>query len=192
MGRALGIVYHAQPLGIFDAGDHDGEWFVAPALASPQLAHGMLARRIAGKVKAAKPLDGHDATCSEHRRAPLDDGVACLARRANLRRGVVCRALAPGDMGATGKAGIGLRVEAAVGGIGIFGGAGGTHGERAHRRVCAIVGKRIDDGEARPAVGAVDEGIVVAAVAGVEELAQAVGAGGDIRRDERGARAMAL
>ncbi|MCK7527005.1 MAG: hypothetical protein MZV64_60070 [Ignavibacteriales bacterium] len=47
----------------------------------------------------------------------------------------------------------------------------------------AVVGDVLDDGEARSAVGAVDEGIAVAPVVGVEEFAQAVVADGDVGRD---------
>ena len=46
---------------------------------------------------------------------------------------------------------------------------------------------RADDREARPALGAVDERVAVAAVGRVEQLAQAVVAGGDIGRNQRAA-----
>ena len=48
-----------------------------------------------------------------------------------------------------------------------------------------VVGDAAHDREARPAVGAVDERVAVAAVRGVEQLAQAVGARRGVRRDER-------
>ena len=78
-------------------------------------------------------------------------------------------------------------MEAPVERIGIFLRTGGTHGKDIHRGGGPIVGKALDDGEARAAVGAVDEGVVVTAVRGVEKLAEAVGAGSDVGRDERSA-----
>ena len=58
-----------------------------------------------------------------------------------------------------------------------------AHGEACHRGLRPIIGDVLDDCEARSAVGAVDEGIMVAAVMGVEEFAQAIRADGDIRRN---------
>ena len=48
-----------------------------------------------------------------------------------------------------------------------------------------VIGQVVDDGEARPAVRAVDERIPVAAIVGVEQLAHAVLARGKLGRDER-------
>ena len=63
-------------------------------------------------------------------------------------------------------AGIGLRVEAAVGGVGVLRRAGRAHGEAGHGGGGAVVGDVLDDGVARAAVGAVGEGIAEAAVGG--------------------------
>ena len=76
-----------------------------------------------------------------------------------------------------------MGVEAAVGGIVIFGFAGGTHGELRHGGGGAIVGKVLNDGEAGAAVGAVEEGVEVAAIVGIEEFTEAVFAGGDVGWD---------
>ncbi len=73
---------------------------------------------------------------------------------------------------------IGCGVEAAVGRILVLAATGGAQRKPGHRRAGAVVGNVRDDGEARPAVGAVDERVAVAAVGRVEQLAQAVGAGG--------------
>ena len=64
------------------------------------------------------------------------------------------------------------------GGIVVLRLAGGAHFEARHRGLRAVVGNAARDGEARAAVGAVEEGIAVAAVARIEQLAQAVRAGG--------------
>src|SRR5205807_7633377 len=88
-------------------------------------------------------------------------------------------------LGAAGGAGVGLGVEAAVQGIVVFCLAGGAHGEDAHGGLVAIVGDILDDCEAGATVGAVDKGIMITSICGIEEFSKAVVAGGGIRRDER-------
>ena len=83
------------------------------------------------------------------------------------------------------KAGIGLRMKAPVKRVAILCGALGAHGKAIHRRGRSVIRQRPDDGKARPAVGAVDKGVVIASVGGVEQFAQAVVTGGDIGGDER-------
>ena len=58
-----------------------------------------------------------------------------------------------------------------------------THGKRRHRCLWSVVRNIFDDGETWSAVGAVDEGITIAAVVGVEHLTQAVVTDGNVRRD---------
>jgi hypothetical protein len=70
----------------------------------------------------------------------------------------------------------------------VFGLAGRALGEPAHRGVDAVVGNAFDDAEARPAMGAVDEGIAVAPVAGIVQFAQAGRAGGEIGHHHGGRR----
>ena len=82
------------------------------------------------------------------------------------------------------RARVGLRVEAAVARVLVLPPAGRTQREAPHRRPLAVVGQVLDDGEPRAAVGAVGERVVVAPVGRVEQLAPAVVAGGDVRRDE--------
>ena len=89
-------------------------------------------------------------------------------------------------MGAADGACVGLGVEAAVEGVVVLGLAGGTHGEDGHGGLRPVVGDAASDGEARTAVGAVEEGITVAAVGGIEELAETVGTGGGIGRNAGG------
>jgi hypothetical protein len=55
-----------------------------------------------------------------------------------------------------------------------------------HRRVGAIVWQRLDDTEARAAIGAVGKGIAIASIVPVENLAQAVSTRRDIRQDNGG------
>ena len=69
--------------------------------------------------------------------------------------------------------------------VAILCGALGAHRKAIHRRGRSVIRQRSDDGKARPAVGAVDKGVVIASVGGVEQFAQAVVTGGDIGGDER-------
>ena len=90
------------------------------------------------------------------------------------------------------KAGIGLRVKTPVEWVGILRGALGAHGKTIHRRGRSVIRQRSDDGKARAAVSAVDKGVVIASVGGIEQLAQTIVAGGDIGRDERRVRGLIL
>ena len=83
-------------------------------------------------------------------------------------------------MRAADGAGIGLGVEAAVEWVVILGLALRTHEETCHRGVRAVIRERFDDGEARAAVGTIGERVPVTTIRRVEDLAQAVGAGGDV------------
>ena len=80
--------------------------------------------------------------------------------------------------------GIGLRVISPVRHIVVFALAIGAHDETTHGGLGAVVGDVLDDGEARPAVGAVGEGVSVASVRWRQEFAPAVIAGGDVGGDQ--------
>ena len=56
----------------------------------------------------------------------------------------------------------------------VFGGAVFAETKVRHRRERPIVGDAFDDGEPRPAVGAIDEGVQVTPVGGIEQFAQAI------------------
>ena len=77
-------------------------------------------------------------------------------------------------------------METAVGRIVIFGSALGAHRKLGHGSFGAVVGQVTHDGEARPAIGAIDEGVMVAAVLRIEQLFHAGIAGGQIGRHQRG------
>ena len=62
--------------------------------------------------------------------------------------------------------------------------ARGAHAKAGHRGVRPVVRNVADDGVARPAVGAVGEGIAIAPVGRIGEIAEAVGAGGHVRRNQ--------
>src|SRR3974390_885395 len=90
------------------------------------------------------------------------------------------------QMRSASRAGIRLSMETAIGGILILGLALGTHHELFYRAVSTIVRERLNDGEARAAVGAIREGILVSPILWVEDLANAFGTGRDVRQDQRG------
>lgn len=81
-------------------------------------------------------------------------------------------------LGAAYVAGVGLGVETAIAGIVVFLVTGVAKGEPGHGGEGAIVGQGFDNAIAGAAVGAVNEGIAVAAIVGVEEFFDAVGTGG--------------
>ena len=175
---ALSVVDMAKRLGRRKVTHHDSEWLVAATFATPKLRDGRLVGSVAGKVESAEPLDGNDAAVGDKLRAPLDDAVAGGQVGSRKRLGLAARA--PGEVRPAGKAGVGLRVEAPIEGVGVFGGARRAQGEHGHGGARPVVGQLADDGVARPAVGAVDEGVVVASVGRIKKLTQAVGAGGDV------------
>src|SRR5579883_1931028 len=76
-------------------------------------------------------------------------------------------------------------MKTSVAGIVVFCLAGRAHRKATHRRLGTIVGDVLDDGEARAAIGAIDERIAVAPVPRIEKLMQAIDADCGIGRDER-------
>jgi hypothetical protein len=127
-------------------------------------------------VIAAETLDGQDLAVGQHgRRRPQRITVSDRIPR----RGV------QGQLGAAGRTADRLGVEAPVGGVVIFGGAGGAQREAGHGGEGPVVGHAGHDGEAGTAVGAVGERVAVPTLAGVEHLEQAGGARGDVGRHQR-------
>jgi hypothetical protein len=60
-----------------------------------------------------------------------------------------------------------------------------AHHEFAHRGARPVVGERLDNGETRPAVGAVGEGVSITPVRRIGNVTQAIRAGGEVGHDER-------
>ena len=71
-------------------------------------------------------------------------------------------------------------MESTIRRVRVFALAVGTEWKARHRCLRSVVGDVFDDGEARAAVGAIDEGIMIAAVSWVEEFTQAVWADGNV------------
>ena len=74
-----------------------------------------------------------------------------------------------------------MGVETAIRGVVVLPAAGRTHLKGGHGGLCTVIGDICDDGESRPTIGAVDEGIAKATVLRIEELSPAVFADGYIR-----------
>jgi len=158
---------------------HNGEGLIDPPFPPTEPAHRLVVRRIAGQVEAAETLHSHNVPGpQELPRRP--DGRVSVRLRPHPQ---TLRGEFQPDAGAADGAGVGLGVEAAIRRIIVLRLASGAHAEGGHRRLGPIVGDIADDGEARAAVRAVDEGIAVASVARVKKLSQAIVADGDVGRD---------
>src|SRR6201995_2366812 len=75
-------------------------------------------------------------------------------------------------------------MKSSIEGIVIFVVALRAHREMLHRSVPAIVGQCFDDGESRPAIGAVRERITVSSILGIEHFAKTICAHGNVREDQ--------
>src|ERR1039457_5012322 len=75
-------------------------------------------------------------------------------------------------------------MKAAVGWIAILSLALRTHTETGHCRLRPVVGNVLNNGIAWSAIGAVGEGIPEAAVRGIVDVAQAIAASCDVRRNQ--------
>ena len=157
--------------------DHQRERPVLAVLARAQRRDRLGIVGAAGEVVAAEALDRDDRT-GDQRRRRRRDGIGRVAETRILAGGV----REPGPRPA-GRAGVRLRVEAAIERVLVLGAARLAHLESGHRRQRPVVGDSLDDREPRPAVGAVDEGVAESAIARVEELGEAVLAGRGVRRD---------
>ena len=165
-----GGIHLGDAPGALDVGGHHREGFGGPTLPLTQRRHRCVVVGPAGEVVAADTLD-------------RDDRSAAQRRGSRRHRRSPARTV-PTQRRATVRAGDGLGVVAAVSGVGVFVGTRLTHREIRHRRGGPVVGQIGDDGIARTAVRARDEGMQVSAIAGVEQFPQAVGADGDIGRNQ--------
>ena len=134
-------------------------------------------------METAQALHGQDAPSSEHVDGAGEHRIGRLAGIAP--RHVVASDLLPTHLRTAIETRVGLRVKPPVARIGVFGRTGFAHLETAHRRGGPVIGKLVDDREARTAVRAVDEWVAVPAVIGIVELAKAIIADAEVGRDER-------
>jgi len=168
----LALFHLAFPAHSVHIPHHHGKWLLRAVLQLPQTGYGILVRGVAAQVEAADALYCGDAAPADDLPCVQDGGLARLGPARNV------------DPGAAVVAAHRLGVEAPGGRGGIFIAALPAHGKLAHAGSHPVVGHGIKYGEAGPAVRAVDERVQVAAVAGVEKLLGALGAYGDIGRNE--------
>ena len=118
-------------------------------------------------MKAPQPFDGDNTAAFQHRhrRAQRSFTLSSHVARTPHKRGPAVRA---GDR---------LGVKTAVGRIAVLGFTRPAERERRHCRGRAVVGHGADNGKPRPAVGAVDKRIAIAAFAWVAHLSQTRRAG---------------
>jgi len=166
----------AQDAGRFQVADHDGQGLVFSVLAGAQFVHGRLVAGVADEVETAQTLHGHKPAGQEQVDRVHDCVVVCSHRRALPVR--------QPEPWAADRAGVGLGVEAPVEGVFVFFTAVRAERKTAHGRAGPVVGNGAGDGVTRAAVGAVGEGVPVAAIVGITHVRDAVGAGGHIRADQ--------
>ena len=160
-----------------ERGGHDGEWLAGPGFAGAQAGDGGVVTGEGEELEAGEALEG-DGGALAQRGGGGEDGCG----GEGLARGI-----APGETGATSRAGVGLGVKPAVGRIGVFGFAGIALGEIAHRGAGAIEREGMDDAETGAAVGATGKGIKMAAVGGIVGIGFAIVAKGEIWGRDSGA-----
>ncbi len=170
------IIEDAEAVNVLNTAKHDGKRLFDAALPCAEQLNGGFRAGIAGEMKPAEALYGNDAIL-------LEQANGFAQRFGHVERHTIGRA--EQQLRPTIPAGVWLRVETAIGGIVILSLAGGAHLESGHGSTRAVVGNIANDGEARAAIGAIDKGITETAVAGIHHFAQAIGAHGDVRRDER-------
>ncbi len=166
---------------VVERADHDRERLLVALLALAQEPHGGGRRRVAREVVAAEALHRHDPPVDEGPRG-RPDRIAGVVHRRSARR-----LQEPDSRPAVGARNR-LRVEPPVERVLVLAPARGAHREGGHRRGRPVVGHVAGDREAGPAVGAVREGVEVAPVRGVLDLAQALGARGEVGRYRDAAR----
>ena len=171
----LGLGYLAEPPRTVEVAAHHREGLLVPVLAPPQLAHGLLILREAGKVHAAQALHAEDA-------AALYQPPRRLY--AVARQPAALRIHKKGPRSAD-RAAVRLCVIPPVFNVRKLRRTVRAHRELRHGGEGPVVGHGADYGKPGTAVRTVYEGIPVPAVRGVEQLAQAVLADADVGRDER-------
>eukprot|EP00825_Cyclidium_porcatum_P012782 TRINITY_DN16687_c0_g1_i1.p2 TRINITY_DN16687_c0_g1~~TRINITY_DN16687_c0_g1_i1.p2 ORF type:complete len:426 (+),score=47.11 TRINITY_DN16687_c0_g1_i1:3-1280(+) len=157
-------------------GIHQGERLLLAVLALAERADGVFVAGVGQQVEAAETLGGNDPALAQGP-GGRRQGLAAVDQRRP-------RAVPEFQAGPADRAGIRLGMETPVQGVLVLRAAGLAHHEAPHGGVRTVVGERLDDREARAAVGAVREGVAVASIRGVEDLRQTVRAGGDVREDE--------
>jgi len=154
---------------------HEGQGLVRTCFAQAQLPQTLGVTGVAGQLKASQPLERQNTPLEQGLRGPSKcivnvfgcGGGASLAGGLRVHKPQAWTA---------GRAGHGLGMEAPVRRVGVLSGALRAKGKAAHGRDGAVVRDGPRNGVARPAVGAVGKGVLIAGVGGVVHVGQTVGA----------------
>ena len=161
----------AMPANFIERGEHQREGPIGTPLSLPQYIDRVGLRGIDQQLKAAEPLHGHDT--------PLQE-----ARTAASKAAGPAASCCPGRLALQGRPAARTRdrlgVKTPIGRIDIFRLALWAQGELGHRGSRPIVGQLPNDRPARPAVGAVGEGIAVAALGRIANFGKTKIAGGQV------------
>jgi hypothetical protein len=141
-----------------------------------QQADGGFVRCVDGEMESAQALDSDDPSRLEPFR--------CVGNRI-LARQEIAAVVQKLKLWAADPAGVGLGMEAAVQRVVIFLPTQGAHRKNAHRGMHTVVGDFLHDRETGATIRAIDEGVPVAAVRRIQQLAQAVVSRSDLGRDQR-------
>ena len=117
------FVQFAERLDGLEVGQHDRKRLLDAPFSLAQARHGLRICRVAGKVKAAQPLDG-DASASLEFRCRRREGIGCFDVLAGVRPEFHLRPAFP--------TGVGLRVETPVDGVIVLGLARAAHRKDVH------------------------------------------------------------
>ena len=156
---------------------HDGKGLLVALLALSEAPRHPRVGAGAGQMHAAEALDSHDLPGFQH--------LAGLLQRRLVALGALPRGVDEEQVGAADRAAVRLGVVAAIFDVAVFPLAVRAHGKAPHGGQRTVIGQVPHDGKARAAVGAVDEGVAIAPVLRVQQLAPTVVAQAEVRRDER-------
>ena len=152
--------------------DHHGEWLFFSEFSFAQIRNSVSVFRVTREVVTAETFHGHDAAQAKNLSGLTNACVACDEYFRTHFQGIRRAAIGTRDR---------LRMEAAVGGIAVFGRAERVERPGLHRCVRTIVGKLLDDGVAWAAVRAVDIRIVIAPICWIKEFLDTCVANREIR-----------
>ena len=172
----FGLPHDADPPCVVECPHHDGKRLGFAALPRSEQRHRVFVGGIDRELESADATNGEDPAANKHQRRCRE----CFLRPDGARHAV--RAGKP-ELGSAGRAAIGFGVMPTVTGRFVFAQAPVALGKRGHAGPLAVVWHRVDDREARSAVGAGDERILESPVGRVVELTVAGVADGHIRRN---------
>ncbi len=171
-----------------DIPHHQSERFFFPVFAIPQSRDGNGIPGIACQVVPAESLYARESPRHEESQLP---GGCCPHFRCGLiivREKVRVTARVKIVVGPASRTGYGLRVKPTIAGVGVFRGTVVVERPIFHGGVRPVVRQSQHDGVARSAIRAIDVGIPIARVGGIEKLLQTVVTNGQVRRNtNRGA-----